>query len=97
MMTVRPGWGDRRVCLQSTPDFRQWSGPELLFQPDALDGERVEVPVTGGHVKMQWKPDWALRWAALGVDYEMSGKDLIDSVRLSGRITKALGAPPPEG
>src|SRR6056297_3254893 len=60
------------------------------------DGERVEVPVTGGHVKMQWKPDWALRWAALGVDYEMSGKDLIDSVRQSTRICQALGKLPPE-
>ena len=61
------------------------------------DGERVEVPVTGGHVKMQWKPDWALRWAALGVDYEMSGKDLIDSVQQSSRICRALGRTPPEG
>ena len=60
------------------------------------DGERIEVPVTGGHVKMQWKPDWALRWAALGVDYEMSGKDLIDSVRQSTRICQALGKLPPE-
>ena len=60
------------------------------------DGERMEVPVTGGHVKMQWKPDWALRWAALGVDYEMSGKDLIDSVTQSGRICRALGQRPPE-
>ena len=59
------------------------------------DGERVEVPVTGGHVKMQWKPDWALRWAALGVDYEMSGKDLIDSVTVSSKICKVLGAAPP--
>jgi len=60
------------------------------------DGERVEVPVTGGNVKMQWKPDWALRWAALGVDYEMSGKDLIDSVKQSSRICGALGQRPPE-
>jgi lysyl-tRNA synthetase class 1 len=59
------------------------------------DGERVEVPVTGGNVKMQWKPDWALRWAALGVDYEMSGKDLIDSVTQSTKICKALGKAPP--
>ena len=59
------------------------------------DGERVEVPVTGGNVKMQWKPDWALRWAALGVDYEMSGKDLIDSVTVSSKICKVLGSPPP--
>ena len=61
------------------------------------DGERVEVPVTGGNVKMQWKPDWAMRWAALGVDYEMAGKDLIDSVTQSSKICRALGAPAPEG
>ncbi|WP_112323182.1 lysine--tRNA ligase [Oceanibium sediminis] len=60
------------------------------------DGERVEVPVTGGNVKLQWKPDWAMRWAALGVDYEMSGKDLIDSVTQAGKICRALGEPGPE-
>ncbi len=47
--------------------------------------------------KLQWKADWAMRWFALGVDYEMSGKDLIDCVRLSGRICRILGAAPPEG
>jgi lysyl-tRNA synthetase class 1 len=61
------------------------------------DGERLEAPVTGGRVKVQWKPDWALRWAALGVDYEMSGKDLIDSVQQSSKICRVLGAAPPEG
>ena len=61
------------------------------------DGERVEIPVTGGNVKLQWKPDWAMRWAALGVDYEMSGKDLIDSVAQSAKICRALGARPPDG
>jgi lysyl-tRNA synthetase, class I len=60
------------------------------------DGEKVEIPVTGGHVKMQWKPDWAMRWAALGVDYEMSGKDLIDSVTQATKLCRALGRPPPE-
>mgnify|MGYP001799562022 FL=1 len=60
------------------------------------DGERVEIPVTGGNVKLQWKPDWAMRWAALGVDYEMSGKDLIDSVTQSSKICRALGKPAPE-
>ncbi|MDE0059546.1 MAG: lysine--tRNA ligase [Defluviicoccus sp.] len=63
----------------------------------AVDGRSVEVPVTGGHCKLQWKADWAMRWVALGVDYEMSGKDLIDSVRLSGQICRLLGARPPEG
>jgi lysyl-tRNA synthetase class 1 len=61
------------------------------------DGTRIETPVTGGRCKLQWKPDWAMRWAALGVDYEMSGKDLIDSVRTSSRICKVLGGRPPEG
>ena len=64
---------------------------------DPETGERMTTPVTGGHVKLQWKPDWAMRWAALGVDYEMAGKDLIDSVKLSGQIVRALGANPPEG
>ena len=45
---------------------------------DPDTGERVTLPVTGGHCKLQWKPDWAMRWAALGVDYEMAGKDLIE-------------------
>jgi lysyl-tRNA synthetase class 1 len=61
------------------------------------NGEKFEVPVTGGHVKMQWKPDWAMRWAALGVDYEMAGKDLIDSVKVSSQVCKVLGGIPPEG
>ncbi len=61
------------------------------------EGERFETSVLGGAAKMQWKADWAMRWFALGVDYEMSGKDLIDSVRLSGRICRILGAEPPVG
>jgi len=64
---------------------------------DPETSERVETPVTGGAVKCQWKADWALRWVALGVDYEMAGKDLIDSVKLSGEICRALGAVQPEG
>ncbi len=60
-------------------------------------GHRAETPVTGGHVKVGWKVDWALRWAALGVHYEMYGKDLIESANLSKRICKVLGARPPLG
>ncbi len=67
----------------------------VVFEDE--NGERSEVPVTGGHCKLQWKPDWAMRWVALDVDYEMSGKDLIDSVRDSGRIARVLGGQPPEG
>jgi len=57
----------------------------------------VTTPVTGGRCKLQWKPDWAMRWVALGIDYEMAGKDLIDSVKLSSEIAKALGGRAPEG
>jgi len=61
------------------------------------DGTLTETLVTGGAVKLQWKPDWACRWAALGVDYEMSGKDLIDSVKVSSRMCAILGGVAPEG
>ena len=70
-------------------------GTVIYEDPDTK--ERMESPVTGGCCKLQWKPDWAMRWVALGVDYEMAGKDLIDSVKLSGQIARALGAEPPEG
>jgi lysyl-tRNA synthetase class 1 len=69
----------------------------LVAWRDPDTGERFETPVTGGHCKLQWKPDWAMRWCALGVDYEMAGKDLIDSVKLSGEIARALDGAPPEG
>ncbi len=64
---------------------------------DPETGERIETKVTGGAVKCQWKADWAMRWTALGVDYEMAGKDLIESVNLSSKICRALGGTPPEG
>lgn len=64
---------------------------------DPETGDTVTVPVTGGHCKLQWKADWAMRWVALNVDYEMAGKDLIDSVTQSGKIARAVGSPAPEG
>ena len=76
-------------------EVRRESGTLVWTDPDS--GERFETPVTGGRCKMQWKPDWAMRWYALGVDYEMSGKDLIDSVRQSSEICRILGGEPPEG
>ena len=72
-------------------------GAGTIVWRDPVTNESYETPVTGGHAKLQWKPDWAMRWVALGVDYEMAGKDLIDSVKLSGQIARALGAEPPEG
>jgi lysyl-tRNA synthetase, class I len=71
------------------------AGTITYEDPDT--NETVTTLVTGGRTKLQWKPDWAMRWVALGIDYEMAGKDLIDSVKLSGEICRALGATPPEG
>jgi lysyl-tRNA synthetase, class I len=71
------------------------AGTITYEDPDSR--EHVTTLVTGGRTKLQWKPDWAMRWVALGVDYEMAGKDLIDSVRLSGEICGALGGKPPDG
>jgi len=61
------------------------------------DGEMVEQSALSGRAKLQWKVDWAMRWFALGVDYEMCGKDLTDSVTQSGRIVEVLGGRKPEG
>jgi lysyl-tRNA synthetase, class I len=68
-----------------------------ILYKDPNTSRLTQVPVTRGHCKLQWKADWAMRWAALGVDYEMAGKDLIDSVRLSGHICRILDAQQPEG
>ena len=61
------------------------------------DGKKIETLITGGSCKLQWKVDWAMRWKAFEVDYEMSGKDLIESVKSSSKICKVLNGKPPEG
>jgi lysyl-tRNA synthetase class 1 len=68
-----------------------------LIAFDDEDGSRVQRSALGGLAKLQWKVDWAARWVALGVDYEMAGKDLIDSVTQSGKIARILGGRPPDG
>ncbi|PEQ13362.1 lysine--tRNA ligase [Novosphingobium sp. PC22D] len=60
-------------------------------------GSVIEQSIFGGQAKLQWKVDWAMRWVALGIDYEMCGKDLTDSVTQSGKIAKVLGGRKPEG
>ncbi|ENN95540.1 lysine--tRNA ligase [Bartonella vinsonii] len=70
-------------------------GTVTYIEPET--GETIETEVTGGKVKCQWKVDWAMRWKALGIDYEMAGKDLIDSTTLSSKVCKVLGGNPPEG
>ncbi|MFN3233248.1 MAG: lysine--tRNA ligase [Alphaproteobacteria bacterium] len=83
------------IVLQVPVIERNVEAGTIVYQDE--DGTRVETPVTGGACKLQWKADWAMRWTALDVDYEMAGKDLIDSVRLSSRICQILGGTPPEG
>ena len=70
------------------------AGTITYTHPDT--GSETTTPVTGG-VQIAVEADWAMRWTALGVDYEMAGKDLSESVKLSSRIAKALGAQAPEG
>ncbi len=84
------------VVLQSAIVARDETAGTVSYR-DEETGGLVEVPVTGGHCKLQWKADWAMRWVALDVDYEMAGKDLISSVELSSAIVKALGEEPPAG
>lgn len=60
------------------------------------DGTDVTVPVTGGNVKLQWKPDFGARWAALGVDFEMYGKDHATNTPIYDGICRVLGGRAPE-
>ncbi len=84
------------IVLQ-VPVVAHDAGAGTITYEDPDSKEWVTTPVTGGRCKLQWKPDWAMRWYALGIDYEMAGKDLIDSVKLSSEICRALGGTPPEG
>jgi lysyl-tRNA synthetase, class I len=84
------------VVLQIPIVARDPDAGTIVYE-DPRTGERVTTPITGGRCKLQWKPDWAMRWAALGVDYEMAGKDLIESMKLSSEICRVLEAEPPEG
>ncbi|MCI4660877.1 MAG: lysine--tRNA ligase [Neomegalonema sp.] len=63
---------------------------------DDEDGTETTLPVTGGNVKLQWKPDFGMRWAALGVDFEMYGKDHQLNGKIYSKICSILGATPPE-
>ena len=87
---------DGRLQVLEIPAVEVKADAGTIVFEDAVEG-RFEQKVTGGRCKLQWKVDWAMRWVALDVDYEMSGKDLIDSVRLSSQICRILGARPPEG
>jgi lysyl-tRNA synthetase class 1 len=87
---------DTGIVLQ-VPVIAHDAKAGTITYEDPQTKQPVTTPVIGGRCKLQWKPDWAMRWVALGVDYEMAGKDLIDSVKLSGEICRALGGTLPEG
>ncbi len=91
-MPISPTTG--RV-LQVKPTHIDADAGTLVFTDE--DGTSTEVPVTDGHCKLQWKPDWAMRRTVFDVDYEMAGKDLTDSVTLANQIGAALGGNPPAG
>jgi lysyl-tRNA synthetase class 1 len=76
--------------IETRPD----SNTIIYEDPDT--GNLEEISILDGHCKLQWKADWGMRWVALGVDYEMNGKDLIDSFKLSSRICKIIGGKTPE-
>ena len=63
---------------------------------DDEDGSEMTLPVTGGHVKLQWKPDFGARWAALDVDFEMYGKDHSTNTPIYDRICEILGGRAPD-
>lgn len=83
------------VVLQVPIASRDIEAGTITYR-DEETGTFVEVPITGGACKLQWKADWGMRWRAFDVDYEMSGKDLIDSVKLSSHICRVLGGRAPE-
>jgi lysyl-tRNA synthetase, class I len=93
ILPIHPRTGQ---VMQVPMEHRDPSAGTVVWR-DPDSGASFETSVKGGGCKLQWKADWAMRWYALAVDYEMSGKDLIDSVRLSGRICRLLGAQPPDG
>ena len=92
VLPISPASG---VVLQVPVEVVDAEAGTIAFNDE--DGRRVEQSALGGMAKLQWKVDWAARWVALGVDYEMAGKDLIESVVQSSKIARALGGRPPEG
>lgn len=86
---VHPADGELTYSCSNGFDFKGIQVPAC--------GHRERIPVTDGRVKVGWKVDWALRWYVFGVDFEMYGKDLIESANLSSEIVKVLGGEPPAG
>ena len=81
------------VVLQVPIEKTNLERQSVSYRNDS--GELVEIPVTGGHCKLQWKPDFGMRWTALNVDYEMYGKDHRPNAEIYSKICKILGGKPP--
>ena len=84
---------ERTRALRADEEHRRQPTAPITF--DDEDGEEITQTVTGGHAKMQWKPDFGMRWAALGVDFEMFGKDHQPNQPVYAKICQALGVEPP--
>ena len=82
-----------KVLQVAIEKINKKKGTIIYTEPN---GEKVELSIKSGNVKLQWKPDWAMRWLDLEVDYEMFGKDLIPSAELATKICKIIGGKPPE-
>ena len=87
---------DTREVLQVEVTKHNSKAGTITYRNPSDNKER-ETSVLGGACKLQWKCDWAMRWYALGVDYEMAGKDLSESVIISSKIIEIMGGVPPVG
>ena len=94
ILPIHPRTG--RVMQVKLDGWDAGAGTVAWCDPDT--GEAFETSVRGGACKLQWKADWAMRWFALGVDYEMSGKDLIETASACRAASAAFWGPdPPAG
>ena len=82
-----------KVLQVKIDEYRPKNNSIIYIDPS--NNKKIESLVTGGNCKLQWKVDWAMRWIALGVDYEMCGKDLAESVNLASKICKLMKKSPP--
>ena len=85
------------VVLQVPVEVLDAEAGLVRFEDPTAGGKTIEHCILGGRSKLQWKVDWAMRWYALGVDYEMAGKDHTEGVEQSGKIARLLGGRKPVG
>jgi lysyl-tRNA synthetase class 1 len=99
MPVVPVEWGPVEVLQVPVNLVKVNDQRQISFVPPFYADSQTTVfcGVTDGRTKLQWKVDWAMRWTHFDVDYEMSGKDLIDSVKASAKICRILGGTPPAG